>query len=152
MKKILLTSSSGGHFEQLKVLYNALHDKYDVYIITEKTDYIKKHDKIFLIDQINRKSFSFPFRFVKNHIKIKKYFKAIQPDIVISTGALCTISSCIIAHSAKKKVIFIESFAKIDTPTLTGKFVYKFADAFVVQWESLLKVYPKALYFGGGIY
>ena len=35
------------------------------------------------------------------------------------------------------------------TKTITGKLVYKFADLFVVQWESMLKLYPKAKYFGG---
>lgn len=152
MKKILLTASSGGHYEQLKILINALQEKYDVYVVTEKTDYTKLKCNTFYVKQINRKSFTFPFNFIKNHLKIKKILKEINPDVVISTGALCTISSCLVAHHMHKKVIFIESFAKIDTPTLTGKFVYKFADVFVVQRESLLKIYPKALYFGGGIY
>ena len=29
--------------------------------------------------------------------------------------------------------------------------MYKFADLFIVQWETLKKVYPNAVY-GGGIY
>ncbi|WP_191976308.1 hypothetical protein [Limosilactobacillus reuteri] len=49
----------------------------------------------------------------------------------------------------KKKVIYIESFARITTPSLTGKILYHFADLFIVQWKELLKVYPKAKYFGG---
>ena len=49
----------------------------------------------------------------------------------------------------KKKIIFIESFAKLNSPTLTGKLVYKFADQFYVQWEEMLAVYPNAIYRGG---
>ena len=49
----------------------------------------------------------------------------------------------------RRKVIFIESFAKIDSPTMTGKLVYKFADLFLVQWESMKKYYPNAQCKGG---
>lgn len=49
----------------------------------------------------------------------------------------------------EKKVVYIESFAKISSPTETGKLIYKFADRFYVQWESMKEFYPNALYLGG---
>ena len=58
---------------------------------------------------------------------------------------------CIFAKIFKKKIIFIESFAKVNSPTLTGKLVYKFADQFYVQWEQMKEYYPNAI-FKGGIY
>ena len=48
-----------------------------------------------------------------------------------------------------KKLIYIESFAKVTSPTETGKLLYKFADQFYVQWKPMLKFYPKAIYLGG---
>ena len=48
----------------------------------------------------------------------------------------------------QKKIVFIESFAKTNSKTLSGKFIYKFADLFYVQWETMLKEYPKAKYKG----
>ena len=51
----------------------------------------------------------------------------------------------------RKKIIYIESFARVDNASLTGKLFYKIADVFIVQWEELLKIYPKAIY-GGGIF
>lgn len=38
--------------------------------------------------------------------------------------------------------------ANINKKTITGRLVYKFADLFIVQWESMLKIYPKAIYRG----
>ena len=38
---------------------------------------------------------------------------------------------------------------KATSPTETGKLLYKFADQFYVQWESMLSIYPKAIYLGG---
>nr|WP_255262956.1 UDP-N-acetylglucosamine transferase subunit ALG14 [Weissella confusa] len=42
----------------------------------------------------------------------------------------------------------MESYAKSNSPTLTGKIVYRFADMFIVQWEEMKHIYPKALYLG----
>ena len=84
-----------------------------------------------------------------NIINTLKIFLREKPDVVISTGALVTIPICIIAKIFRKKLIFIESFAKINSPTLTGKLLYKFADQFYVQWKDMLKIYPKAIYKGG---
>ena len=46
---------------------------------------------------------------------------------------------------------FIETFANSETKTLSGKLVYPIADLFIVQWKSMLKLYPNAIY-GGWIY
>lgn len=148
MKKILLVSSSGGHFDELMIINNAIKKMYDVKVVTEKTKYNHKENYFFLY-QVNRKKISSIFKLFINHIKSFIILKKINPDVVISTGALASISMCKLAHNQGKKVIFIESFAKVFTPTKTGRYVYKFADIFIVQWEELLKFYPKAVCFGG---
>ena len=58
---------------------------------------------------------------------------------------------CIIGKIFGSKIIFIESFANSETKTMTGSIVYKFADLFVVQWESMKELYKDAT-FGGMIY
>ena len=50
---------------------------------------------------------------------------------------------------AGKKLVYIESFAKVTSPTKTGKLMYKIADQFYVQWKSMLTIYPGAIYLGG---
>lgn len=72
-----------------------------------------------------------------------------KPDIIICTGVLAMIPICLVSKIAGKRLIYIESFAKVTSATLTGKLLYKFADQFYVQWKSMLKVYPKAIYLGG---
>ena len=47
-------------------------------------------------------------------------------------------------ENVRKKLIYIESFAKVTSPTLTGKLLYKYADQFYVQWESMKEFYPKS--------
>lgn len=148
--KICFIASSGGHFEQIMML-KPLMDKYDSFIVTEKTNYSvsKKDIYIYYINQMNRHEKKFLWYMIINSIKTLKIFFKEKPDVVISTGALATIPMSIIAKIFKKKVIFIESFAKISSPTITGKLVYKFADQFYVQWESLKEFYPNAICKGG---
>lgn len=72
-----------------------------------------------------------------------------RPDVIICTGVLAMIPMCLIMKMFGKKLIYIESFAKVTSPTLTGKLLYKYADQFYVQWESMKEFYPKALCLGG---
>lgn len=150
MKKICFIASTGGHFEQLMML-KPLMDKYESFIVTEKTGYsvIKDNRKIYYLKQVNRHEKTFIFNMIINMSKSFNIFIKEKPDVIISTGALATIPMCLLSKLFRKKIIFIESFAKITSPTLTGKLVYKFADQFYVQWEKMKEFYPNAIYKGG---
>ena len=78
------------------------------------------------------------------------YFVKYRPRYIVSTGAHTAGPMCCIGKIFRSKIIFIETMANITTPTTTGKIIYRFADLFIVQWEEMLKVYPKAT-FGGWI-
>ena len=150
-KKICLISSSGGHFEQLKMLQK-LGEKYNTFIVTEKTDYNKEDKKInYFVMQVNRKEKLFIFKMIGILFKSLYIFLKEKPDVIISTGVLAAIPMLFIGHIFRKKVIYIESFAKTNSPTMTGNLIYKhkIADQFYVQWESMLKYYPNAIYQGG---
>lgn len=149
-KKICFIASSGGHYEQLLML-KPLMEEYDSFIITEKTDYGSgiKGQKMYYLYQVNRKEKIFVFFMIINALKSLGVFIKEKPDFVICTGVLATIPMCLFAKVFGKKLIYIESFAKVTSPTETGKLMYKFADKFYVQWESMLEVYPSAIYIGG---
>lgn len=150
-QKICLISSSGGHFEQLLML-RKLADSYDIFIVTEKTKYNKKDNKInYYVSQVNRKEILFIPKIIGIFFKSLFIYLKEKPDVVISTGALASIPMLFIGHLFKKKVIYIESFAKINSPTMTGKLVYKrkWANQFYIQWESMKEFYPNAIYKGG---
>lgn len=150
-KKICLISSSGGHFEQLLML-RKLEEDYDVFIVTEKTKYNKQDKKInYYVTQVNRKEVLFIFKMIAIFFKSLYIYLKEKPDVIISTGVLAVIPMMFIGHYLKKKVIYIESFAKINSPTMTGKLIYKkhIADRFYIQWESMKEFYPDAICKGG---
>lgn len=149
-KRICLCSSSGGHFEQLMML-KPLTEEYDSFIVTEKLDYEVKVGSLPVkyVLAINRTDKLFFFKFLYNIITSFFIVLNNRPDFIISTGALAAVPMMVWTKVFGGKVIYIESFAKINTPNISGKIAYKFADQFYIQWESLRRYYPNALNKGG---
>lgn len=154
--KVLFISSTGGHLNELLQL-KPLFSKYDSYIMTEKTKSntsLKNtyHEKIhFLLYGTRHHLLKYVFILFANClISLYFYFK-IHPKVVVTTGTHTAGPMCCIAKLFGSKVIYIETFANVHTKTATGKLLYKIADVFIVQWESMLEVYPKAIY-GGWIF
>lgn len=126
-------------------------EKYDSFILTEKTKYDVnvKGIKVKKVSQINRKEKLFIFKFLSVAVKSLFIFIKERPTVIITTGVLATIPMCLIMKLFRRKLIYIESFAKVTSPTESGKLLYKYADRFYVQWESMKQFYPKAICLGG---
>jgi len=156
MKKVLFISSTGGHLNELLQL-RPMFKKYKSYLITEKTkttidiedEYLKEIH--YLIYGTKHKPLIYIFKLLINCFKSLYYFIKINPDVIITTGAHTAGPMCCIGKIFGKKIIYIETFANIETKTITGRLIYKFADLFIVQWESMLELYPNAVY-GGWIF
>lgn len=153
-KKVIFISSTGGHLSELMILKPIFKD-YDYHIVTEKTasttslknEYGKRMHYLIYGTRINK--FVYACKVTCNTIKSLGLFFKIRPKAVVTTGAHTSMPMCIIAKIFGAKLIFIETFANVYTPTGSGKFLYKIADKFVIQWEELRDVYPEAVYLGG---
>ena len=156
MKKVLFISSTGGHLSELLQL-SPLFEKYDYHIITEKDEankalkekYGEKID--FLPYGTRSKLFSYIFKYFYLCIKTIYYYFKIKPKVIITTGTHTAGPMCILGKIFRSKIIYIETFANRNKKTATGRLIYPIADLFIVQWEEMLKIYPKAVY-GGSIY
>ena len=155
-KKVLFISSTGGHFNELMQL-KPMFEKYDYHIITEKDESTKglkeKYgDKISYLPYGTRKKL-IRYIFIYTYLCLKTiylYFK-IRPKYIITTGTHTAGPICYFGKIFGSRVMYIETFANITTKTITGKLIYPIADLFVVQWKSMLELYPKAK-FGGWIF
>ena len=156
MAKVMFISSMGGHLTELLQL-NEVIKMNDSSLVTEKspsTLFLKDEYKnvYYLISgSKNKQKILYPFRLIGNCFKSLFLYLKIRPDFIVTTGAHIAGPMCCIAKIFGSKIVYIETFANMSTKTITGRLVYHFADYFVVQWESMLKLYPKAIY-GGWIY
>ena len=153
MKKVMFISSTGGHFNELMRL-EPIFKNYKVTLVTEsspnkkkiKKEY-KKYNIHFLLSHSNLRLFNYLKILINCFISLV-YFIIYRPKYIVTTGAHTAGPMCCIGKIFRSKIIFIETMANINTPTVTGKKIYKFADLFIVQWEDMMKIYPKAVYGG----
>lgn len=154
MKKVMFISSMGGHLNELLQL-KPLFSKYKTVFVSEKTPstlFLKDQYKTYyLVYATKHEMWKYIFVFPFNCLKSLYLFLKEKPDVIVSTGSHTAVPMCYIAHLFGKKVIYIETFANIYTKSMAGKLVYPIADYFVVQWESMLELYPDAVY-GGWIF
>ncbi len=148
-QKICFIASSGGHFAELRNL-KPLTERYDCFLVTEWVENFQSSfcEKKYFVKEINRKVKFFLFRMLWLFLRELFIFIKQRPSVVISTGALCAYPMLRIAKFFRKKVIYIESYARIDDLSTTGKKIYNHCDLFLVQWEELKEKYPKAEYVG----
>lgn len=156
MKRVLFISSTGGHLDELMQL-SPLFKKYDYRIITEKdkvNERLKKEygGKIYFLPYGTRaKLFTYIFKYIYLCIKTIYLYFRIRPKVIVTTGTHTAGPMCYLGKIFGSKIIYIETYANINKKTATGRLIYPIADLFIVQWEEMLKLYPKAIY-GGSIY
>lgn len=152
IKKVCFVASSGGHLEEISRL-REIEKRYDSFLVTEKSEFTVEDfcEKKYYVPQINRRELMFLPKFFALFFKAYKILRIEKPDIIITTGALAAYPFCIVGRQQQCKIVYIESFARVTTPSLTGKLLYNFADLFIVQWEDALELYPKSV-LGGGIF
>lgn len=157
MKKIVVVLGMGGHTSQILRLVKLLGNKYTY-------EYVLGHD-----DQTSAEKIKYPGkmyvmrnpRLMRDKSMIKVFFNLFpatrdafrilrqsKPDAILSAGPSLTIPLFWLATFLKVKTIFIESWVRVHHKSQTGKLVYPVSDLFLVQWESMKKVYPKAVYAG----
>ncbi len=67
---------------------------------------------------------------------------------MISTGPGIAVVPAIILRLLRVKVIYFESWSRVFTPSLAGKIMYRLANLFFIQHESLQKFYPNSRFLG----
>lgn len=146
--KLCLVSSSGGHWEQLQKL-QPLIDKYDGFMVTEKTQF-EARAKYLMIQTDLKDRLMLP-KMIVNTCRALRIWIRERPDFVITTGTMVAYPFYLMAVLTKKKFVYIETFGRANMPTVAGRMMEKHSDLFIVQWESQKKHYKKAIY-GGCLY
>ena len=119
--KVCLVGSSGGHLTHLYMLKPFWHDKERFWVTFDKED-------------------------ARGLLKGETMYPCYYPSN--SSGAAVAVPFFYVGKLYGAKLIYIEVFDRIDSSTVTGKLVYPITDRFIVEWEEMKKVYPKAINLG----
>lgn len=145
--KVCLVGSSGGHLTHLYML-KSFWEKHERFWVTfDKTD-----ARTLLVNEK-----MYPCYFPTNRsvkaliINTKLAWKVLRkekPELIISSGAAVAVPFFYLGKLLGAKTIYIEVFDRFDKSTVTGKMVYPVTDKFIVEWEEMKSVYPKAVNLG----
>lgn len=146
--KVCLVGSSGGHLTHLYLLKPFWKDRERFWVTFAKEDArsILENEIFYPCYYPTNRNLK---NLIKNTILAFKILRKERPDIIVSSGAAVAVPFFYLGKIFGAKTVYIEVFDRIDAPTMTGKLVYPVTDRFIVQWEEMKKVYPKAINLGG---
>ncbi len=135
--KVLLISSSGGHWVQMCRLKPAFAGCELVYASTEKSYHEHNPDAPFYyITDASRWN---KFKLLWQALSVAFLLLKIKPDVIVSTGASIGLFALFLGNKLNVKTIWLDSIANSDELSLSGRKAQKYADLYLTQWEHLAK-------------
>lgn len=144
----ILVASSGGHLLQLSRLrdtWDAEERHWVTFDTPDARSLLGDEDVTFAHHPTNR---NVP-NLLRNAVLAFALIRRLRPRAVVTTGAGVAVPFCYVARLYGARVVYIESFARVTEPSLTGRLVHPVAHRFFVQWPGMRRHFAKAEYVGG---
>ena len=144
---VWLVCSSGGHLMQLAALEEAWSGRSHVWVSNDQSDarsLLRDEESYFLPGPYSRDARSF----VRNLVFAARLVRRRPPRILITTGADIAVPLALVARLSGARVVYVESFTRIHTPSLSGRLIALFASRVYVQWPELVPTLRGARFAG----
>lgn len=142
---ILLVCSSGGHLLQLHALESAWQDLSRAWVTFDKSDgrSLLVDETVFFAHGPTNRSLS---NLRRNFFLSWRLVRRLRPRVIVTTGAGVAVPFAWVGRLFGASVVYIESIARIDEPSLSCRLIAPVAARLYVQWPELLSALPKARY------
>ena len=150
MAKICIVCTYGGHLTEALYLLDAFRE-HQVFFITYKSESSNNLPSKYLFDAPRMNLLHLALKTASYLPALFKIVRKERPDVIVSTGGEIAIPVFYIAKLFGSRTIFVETWSRIQFPTITGKIVYPVSDVFLVQWPEILRRYGKKAKYVGGI-
>jgi len=176
---ILIVLGSGGHTSEMLTFlqgFNHSQLKSVAFFIAKTDDHSQKKAQAWISKRKNTKQIKVTFHKITRAREVGQswcstmfttvrglfetilQYCRIRPDVVLCNGpgtclpiVYCGFVGKVFGFSSKTRVVFVESFARVKSLSLTGWLVYPVVDRFVVQWQQLQEKWPRGTEFIGKI-
>jgi beta-1,4-N-acetylglucosaminyltransferase len=133
-RRILLVANTGGHLLQMLALEPAWNDLDRLWV----TDALVKSSHLLDGEQVVYAYGPTP-RNIPNLLRnLRLAWRTVRrfdPDVILSTGAALAVPFFVIGRIRGRRLVYVESFTRIERSGLSGRLVYPLADTFFVQWR-----------------
>lgn len=144
---MLLVCSTGGHLLQLVALREAWSGRSCAWVTFDKSDARSLLQGELVYHAHGPTNRNIP-NLVRNLLLAPRIVRRLRPRVVITTGAGVAVPFAWIARVRGAKVVYVESFTRIDGPSLSCRLIAPVADRVYAQWPELAAAYPRARFRG----
>lgn len=144
---VLLVCSSGGHLLQLRSLSGAWAGYSRTWVTFDKSDarsLLRDERLVFAHGPTNRSIKNL----LRNLFLAWRVVRRVRPRVVLTTGAGVAVPFCWMARMHGARVVYVESFTRIDSVSLSARMIAPIADRIYVQWPEALPHLPRARFVG----
>lgn len=145
--EVLLVASNGGHLLQLLQLSDLWPPDRRHWVTFNKSDAVSllAGERVTWAHHPTNRNIP---NLIRNLFLALSMLRARNVAAVVSTGAGVAVPFAIVGRVLGVNVVYVESMARVTSPSLTGRLVYPFADTFIVQWPGLQRFFKRARFYG----
>jgi UDP-N-acetylglucosamine:LPS N-acetylglucosamine transferase len=144
---LLLVCSTGGHLLQLVALREVWQDIPRAWVTFDKSDarsLLAEELVLYAHGPTNR---NIP-NLLRNLRLAVRLVRELRPRVVLTTGAGVAVPFVWIGRLFGARAVYVESFTRIEQPSLSLRLIAPFADRVYAQWPELRAEVPKARSLG----
>ncbi len=144
---LLLVCSTGGHLLQLVALRDAWERFDRAWVTFDKSDArsLLEDERVYFAHGPTNRSIKNLFR---NLAMAWRVVREVRPTAVITTGAGVAVPFAWIAKLRGATVVYVESLARIEGPSLSYRLIAPIATRRYVQWPELAQRLPRSRFVG----
>jgi beta-1,4-N-acetylglucosaminyltransferase len=145
--ELLLVCSTGGHLQQMLALEPVWRAYPHVWVTFDKSDsrsLLRDEQVVHAYSPTNRN----PKNLVRNLFLAWRTIRRLRPRMLLTTGAGVAVPFAWIGRLCGVNIVYIESFTRIEGPSLSCRLILPVAHRVYAQWPELVDALPKARYAG----
>lgn len=144
---LLLVCSTGGHLLQLVALRESWEPFERAWVTFDKSDArsLLRGERVFYAHGPTNRSIK---NLLRNLVVAWRLVGKLRPRAVLTTGAGVAVPFAWIARLRGARVVYVESLARIEGPSLTYRLIAPIAARRYVQWPELAEALPRARFAG----
>ena len=143
-RKICLVSACGGHLTELGKLRPVFEAYPHFYVINNPiVEPPEMTGRTYVITLCER-----DWRGFINIWEAFRILRRERPDCIVSTGAWPAIPFAIVGRVLGIPNVYVETMARVDRPTATGRMMYHLSHRFFYPWRQLAGYFPRGEYCG----
>ena len=144
---LLLVCSTGGHLLQLVALRESWEQYSRAWVTFDKSDArsLLEAERVYFAHGPTNRSIK---NMLRNLVVAWRVVGAVRPKVVLTTGAGVAVPFAWIARLRGATVVYVESLARIEGPSLTYRLIAPIAKRRYVQWPELAEALPRSRFAG----